>query len=175
MENPPGTMRSERLLRRLGAKCQVLGGPSGYKASSREAAPHQIKRPLIEMLTASSKNIPGFVPLLRVTIVALLPKGAPSIRRVAMVENVSVRTLQRRLAEAGYTYSQLVEEVRCDRACHLVADPKARMCDISAALGFSAPSCFTRAFRRWMGMEPRAYRHRILKSTGTTSSSPQPD
>jgi AraC-like DNA-binding protein len=105
-------------------------------------------------------KIPVSVPALRATILVLLPMGAPSIRRAAMAENVSVRTLQRRLAEAGYTYSQLVEEVRCDRACHLVADPKARMCDISKALGFSDASCFTRAFRRWMGMDPRAYRHR---------------
>jgi AraC-like DNA-binding protein len=110
----------------------------------------------------SFEKIPVSVPALRATILVLLPKGAPSIRRAAVVENVSVRTLQRRLAEAGYTYSQLVEAVRCDRACHLIADPKVRMYDISEALGFSDASCFTRAFRRWMGMDPRTYRHRVL-------------
>jgi AraC-like DNA-binding protein len=115
------------------------------------------------MLMAPSKKNPMSVPSLRVTIVALLPGGAPSIRRAAMAENVSVRTLQRRLAEPGYTYSQLVDAVRCDMACHLVADPKTRLCDISTTLGFSFPSCFTRAFRRWTEMEPRAYRHRALR------------
>jgi AraC-like DNA-binding protein len=115
------------------------------------------------MSMASSEEKPVSVLSVRVTILALLPKGAPSIRRAAVAENVSVRTLQRRLAEALYTYSQLVEAVRCDRACHLIADPKVRMCDISKTLGFSDASCFTRAFRRWTEMEPRAYRHRVLR------------
>lgn len=122
-----------------------------------------VKQPLLEASMASSGEGRQFASSLRVTIAALLPQGGSSIRRAAMVENVSVRTLQRRLGEAGYTYTQLVEAVRRDRACHLVADPKARMCDIAAALGFSDPSSFTRAFRRWTGLEPRAYRRRALE------------
>ena len=93
-------------------------------------------------------------------ILELLPTGHPTIGRTAQRLGIPVRTLQRRLHNAGLSYSELVDEVRCDAACRLLSSPCARVADIARALGFSDPSNFSRAFVRWTGISPREYRHR---------------
>ena len=90
----------------------------------------------------------------------LLPTGHPTIDRAAQRLGTPVRTLQRRLHHAGLSYSELLDEVRCDAACRLLTNPRARVADIARALGFSDPSNFSRAFVRWTGISPREYRHR---------------
>lgn len=70
---------------------------------------------------------------------------------------VSERTLQRRLREEGVSFAQLEEEVRRERAFHLLRDGKLALFEIAFLLGFSDPSAFSRAFRRWSGMPPVAW------------------
>ncbi len=93
----------------------------------------------------------------RGAIAASLASGMPTIPGAAMAAGLSVRSLQRRLAEAGLTYSQLREEVHRDTALRLIADRGFSLSEISAALGYSDPAHFTRAFVRWTGQTPRAY------------------
>jgi len=90
----------------------------------------------------------------------LLPSCYPTIDHTARLLGMPVRTLQRRLRERGQSYSQLVDTIRCEQACRLLEEPGARMIDVARALGYADPSSFSRAFRRWMGMSPRGYRHR---------------
>jgi AraC-like DNA-binding protein len=70
---------------------------------------------------------------------------------------VSERTLQRRLREEGVSFAQLEEDVRRQRAFHLLRDGKLALFEIAFLLGFSDPSAFSRAFRRWSGMPPVAW------------------
>ena len=93
-------------------------------------------------------------------ILELLPLGHPSIQQAAQKLSIPVRTLQRRLHDVGLTYSELVDQVRCEAACHLLTAENLCMAEITAALGFSDPSNFSRAFQRWKGMLPSQYRAR---------------
>jgi AraC-like DNA-binding protein len=97
---------------------------------------------------------------LRRFIFELLPKGHPSIVCAARQFGIPVRTLQRRLHDAGITYSELVDKVRYDAACRKLKVTHMNIADIANALGFSDPSNFSRAFQRWSGMSPSEYRRK---------------
>ena len=88
----------------------------------------------------------------------LAPAGAVPVAEAALLLGTSQRSLQRQLAAAGTTYSEVLEGVRRDIAIELVRDTELRMGDITKELGYSDPAHFTRAFRRWTGCSPRQYR-----------------
>jgi AraC-like DNA-binding protein len=87
-----------------------------------------------------------------------LPSGAPSAETIAKSLHLSPRTLQRRLAVAGTSYSQVLEDVRRTLAEQYVADSSRSLSEITYLLGFSELSAFSRAFRRWTGQAPSAVR-----------------
>ena len=58
----------------------------------------------------------------------------------------------------GETPRQHVERLRLERAAYLLAVTEARVVDIALAVGFDSHEAFTRAFGRWEGRPPRAYR-----------------
>jgi AraC-like DNA-binding protein len=93
--------------------------------------------------------------------------GEPSIGKVASRLGLSRATLYRRLAAAGLDFSQLTQTVRQELALIYVAQPHIQFAEIAALLGYSEPSAFTRAFRRWTGTSPAAYRQQSLHATGT--------
>lgn len=89
-----------------------------------------------------------------------LPSGTPSDERVAETLFMSARTLQRRLAAEGTSYSQILDAVRRELAEGYILDPSIPISEISFLLGFSELSGFSRAFKRWTGACPTAYRDR---------------
>ncbi len=89
-----------------------------------------------------------------------LPVRYPTIGDTAHRLGIPVRTMQRRLKESGLSYSRLVEQTRHELACRLLDKPDAKTSAVARALGYNDPSSFSRAFRRWTGMSPRAYRRR---------------
>ena len=95
-----------------------------------------------------------------------MPCGYPAIEQVAEQMGSSVRTLQRRLLEAGVTYSTLVEQVRHDLACRKLETTQLHVAEIAKDLGFKDHSSFSRAFLRWTGMSPRAYRQSLDQTGG---------
>jgi AraC-like DNA-binding protein len=94
----------------------------------------------------------------RATVLENLPAGEGSAKEAARQLHMSPRTLQRKLAEAQTTYVQLVDDTRKDLALRYIEDPRRSITDITFSLGFSQPSAFTRAFRRWTGLAPSEYR-----------------
>lgn len=70
---------------------------------------------------------------------------------------MSPRTLQRRLAAAGTSLGAILDEVRRSRATAYL-DMGLPAAEVSWLLGFSEPAAFFRAFRRWTGTTPRAWR-----------------
>ncbi|MGF9763228.1 AraC family transcriptional regulator [Microvirga sp. 0TCS3.31] len=68
------------------------------------------------------------------------------------------RTLNRRLSAEGTGFRTIVEEMRFEIACQMLAGTRMPFVQIAAALAFSEASAFTRAFRRWSGQTPTAWR-----------------
>jgi AraC-like DNA-binding protein len=87
-----------------------------------------------------------------------LTSGEPTEERMATAMCMSRRTLQRKLNESGLTYKALLEKTRHDLALRYLDDPSKTVTDITFLLGFSEQSAFTRAFKRWSGKAPSAYR-----------------
>ncbi|WP_030221998.1 AraC family transcriptional regulator [Streptomyces bikiniensis] len=90
-----------------------------------------------------------------------LPAGpVPTPEQLAARLSVSPQTLRRRLAAEGTTYQRLRDQVRRDHALAELAGGRVSIERLSRQLGFSEPSAFHRAFRRWTGETPRAYQGR---------------
>jgi len=89
---------------------------------------------------------------------ALLPFSSCSRRNVAQIVNLSERSLQRRLAEAGTTFQQLRDRVRADIALKYLRQSSLQAAQVSEILGYSEPAAFSRAFRRQHGFTPRQAR-----------------
>jgi len=68
---------------------------------------------------------------------------------------LSARTLQRRLAEQGTTFQEVVDEVRRELARKYLQDRALGVTEVAYLLGFSELSAFDRAHRRWTGKAPR--------------------
>jgi len=93
---------------------------------------------------------------------AILERGSDddttSAAAVAARLSISTQHLRRLLREEGTTFREIREELlRDDAISSLVADRES-VEELSARLGFSEPSAFRRAFRRWTGNPPGAYR-----------------
>lgn len=94
---------------------------------------------------------------------SLLRDGYPDIQVAAEASGSSVRSFQRRLAEANLNYSDVVEQVRFDRAIQLLHN-NIQIIDIAGELGYKDAANFTRAFKRWTGVSPREYRRLHINS-----------
>jgi len=87
-----------------------------------------------------------------------LQSGPVPIEIAAEAAGTSARSLQRRLAEIGLSYSCLVDQVRFELAVEWLKDPTVQLVDIAFELGYTTPANFTRAFQRWAGVSPSEFR-----------------
>lgn len=81
-----------------------------------------------------------------------------TIERCGTKLRISSRTIQRRLIEQGLKFSDLVEEQRIEAAKHALRETEDALAEIALNLGYSDQSSFGRAFKRWTGEPPLAYR-----------------
>ncbi|MDP4002748.1 AraC family transcriptional regulator [Methylobacterium sp. NEAU K] len=93
----------------------------------------------------------------------LLGEGC-SAARAAGLFALHSRTLSRRLKAEGFSFQRLVDDVRYELACHLLRNASMPLARAAAALGYSEASAFTRAFRRWSGTTPKAWRIRTASA-----------
>ena len=71
------------------------------------------------------------------------------------------RTLQRRLARAGTSFEALRDEARREAARRYVAETTLTIAEVTYLLGYSEPTAFHRAFKRWHRTTPQAFRERL--------------
>jgi AraC-like DNA-binding protein len=71
---------------------------------------------------------------------------------------MSERSVQRSLTEESTSYREIVDAVRKDLALSHLSQPGRSATDVAFLLGFSEPSAFTRAFRRWTGSSPSQFK-----------------
>jgi len=111
----------------------------------------------------SSAPAEDFLGSFRQALASLLRGDYPDINIAAEIAGMSVRTLQRRLALEGLTYSRIIEQTRFNKALCLLQEPNLKLIDITYELGYQDPAHFTRAFKRWTGVSPREFRTHGLK------------
>lgn len=116
---------------------------------------------LATVLQAGSDASGGEEPVLgrvRSAIATALDCGDSNIQVVAARLQLSSRTLQRILHRRGTSHSMIVDDIRRERAIQLVTSERLTGAEAASRLGFSEPGAFFRAFRRWTGTSPVAFR-----------------
>lgn len=88
----------------------------------------------------------------------LLPSGECTVDRVAEHFACDRRTIHRRLAQCGTTFSEIVDEERADLALRLIEERSHPLSEIARMLGFSAQSAMARWFKGRFGCSISAWR-----------------
>jgi AraC-like DNA-binding protein len=110
-----------------------------------------------ELLPDDAEDVVGRV---RRLLRAMVTTRRPSVDDAAATLRISARTLKRRLAAAGTTFERLRDEVQFELACQLLRSTTIPTGQIASIVGYSESSSFNRAFKRWAGVPPAAWRHR---------------
>jgi len=97
-------------------------------------------------------------------VIRLLPEGVPSATRAAQELGMSERTLRRRLRDEGTSLSEVVTRIRRQLALTYLESADLSVSEIAYLLGFSDPTTFHRAFRRWEACTPLQYRRRKFQA-----------
>ena len=82
----------------------------------------------------------------------------PDLEAVAAHLHISPQTLRRHLREEGSSFQELKDQLRRDIAIYHLGRADLSLQQIAEQLGFSEPSAFHRAFKKWTGLTPGAYR-----------------
>ena len=159
---PPDPQPYQRL---FGAKPRFNAGQTGVQFSR-----HWLDQPVAgacaERRKAVEQRVAAFSPagalgvlaqVRRALQVALL-SGPPTDAEAGALLGLHQRTLHRRLADEGATFQTVLNEARCEMAQQLLANTPLSVGDVSLLLRYVDPSIFTRAFRRWTGTTPKAWR-----------------
>jgi AraC-like DNA-binding protein len=91
-------------------------------------------------------------------IIDMFNGDMPKIEDLAGHLSISVRSLQAKLKEEGTTFTRILEEIRKNLALSYLEDNQNTISEIAYLLGFSEPSVFNRAFKKWMNCTPGTYR-----------------
>lgn len=87
-----------------------------------------------------------------------LSRGTATLDAAADALGLSPKTLERRLAGHGTSFTRLLDTLRADLARQYLADTDFRLEQIAYLVGYSEPAALVRAFRRWTGTTPAAFR-----------------
>ena len=112
----------------------------------------------LEAALASLPDDSNLEKRVRLAVAQLLSEGVPPLSLVATKLGLSARTLQRRLADQGQSFQNLVDQSRRELARQLLTETNYSLAEIAFLTGFAEQSGFNRAFKRWEGQTPRSYR-----------------
>lgn len=97
---------------------------------------------------------------------AIISKGYgntfPDFSQVCEILSMTPQTLRRRLKEENTSYQAIKDSIRQDAACYYLAKEELSIDEIALMMGFSEASSFHRAFKKWMGKTPAAWRRELL-------------
>lgn len=117
---------------------------------------------LAQQLGALGDEDASVVDRTRRALFAELDHGEPAIEVIAARLRMSPRSLQRRLKQEGASLTGVLDRLREELARRYLDEARDSIGEVAFRLGFSDPSTFHRAFRRWTGLTPAAYRRRPL-------------
>lgn len=104
------------------------------------------------------KNPNALSSIIRKKLMQLPPAEWLELDELAQYLNMSEATIQRRLKSEGVSYQQLKNDIRRDTAIEQLTKTRKSLQQISDELNFHDPSAFHRAFKKWTGVSPGAYR-----------------
>ncbi len=88
----------------------------------------------------------------------------PAIEEAASGMNITVRTLQRKLAEENTSFREVAGEVKRELALYLMKNPAISITEVAAILGYNDLPAFRRAFKIWTKATPKAVRKQLSAS-----------
>ncbi|HLA36379.1 MAG TPA: AraC family transcriptional regulator [Rhodocyclaceae bacterium] len=103
-------------------------------------------------------GVDGVVALVRAAIVKHLSQDGAHLATIAQQLNMTPRTLQRKLKEAGVSFQQLLDATRHELARDYLSRGDLNLTEIAFLLGYQEQSSFNHAFKEWSGVNPGAYR-----------------
>jgi AraC-like DNA-binding protein len=148
----------------FGADRDALTISHDVLARPNHLADDGISRFLLSHLDAEIESVgtePSLEALLEREISRSLSEGTPRMAEVARRLAMSDRTLHRRLSERGLSFKALVDSTRRQVAQSLLQDSRYTLTEVAFLTGFSEQSAFNRAFKRWTGQTPTAFRRRV--------------
>jgi AraC-like DNA-binding protein len=118
-----------------------------------------LNRLLLEACEAALSRMRGnttglFASRVENAVAPLLPHGKARASYIAAEFGMSERTLARRLAEEGLTFSQLLDRLRLDLARSYLGSKELSISKVAWLLGYKEVGAFSHAFRRWTGKSP---------------------
>jgi AraC-like DNA-binding protein len=99
-----------------------------------------------------------WVTKMRSHLKAVPPSEWPDFDTLARQLRMTPATLRRRLRSEGQSFASIKEEIRSTLAQSLLRESDLSVADIACEVGFTEPSAFHRAFRKWTGASPAAFR-----------------
>ncbi len=111
-----------------------------------------------EQLLQQVATVSGPLAVWRQALVGLIRSGRTSLADLALSQQMSPRSLQRRLTEQGQSFQGLLGQTRRQLAEAYLRDPDVELAEVALLLGYSEQSAFTRAFRHWTGQAPLQWR-----------------
>lgn len=103
----------------------------------------------------------GVVAVVRAKLRALPPSGWPDFETTARAMRMSPSTLRHRLRQEGQSWNTVRDDIRRERAIAALTTTDRGVAEIAGDLGFAEPSAFHRAFRKWTGKSPGAFRREV--------------
>src|SRR5262249_18275873 len=130
----------------------------GAKLPAADERLYEIMRRYLEQILEEMPPEHEVLASVRRAVAESMREGRPSLTRVAKKMAMSPRTLQRQLKEQGMDFKQLVADTRRLFALSYLGNRSQTLTEIAFLLGYSEVSAFNRAFKRWTGSTPLAYR-----------------
>jgi AraC-like DNA-binding protein len=106
----------------------------------------------------AAKGATGMAQLVELAMRPMLASGEPSLAAVGRQLGMSARTVQRRLSDLGLTFAECLTRVRLEVAEELLREPDLEIKEVAFLLGYSGSPALCKAFSRWTGMTPQAFR-----------------
>lgn len=116
-----------------------------------------------QLLIQTPQNSVGLAEQIRRILRSDVSHEHWSADQIARLLGIHRRTLARRLQLENLTFEQIVDDVRFEIARQLITDTDQPLTNVALFLGYSEPSAFTRAFRRWSGHSPTEWRARATQ------------
>jgi AraC-like DNA-binding protein len=137
----PSPLYDEPVYRANVIKCRELIAAREQVGSIAVAVRNQLRNHFDSRMLDTGKSLPP-----------------PTLEQVADDMHLTSRTLIRKLQREQTAYKELLESLRREYAENLLRDARLNVADVADILGYREVANFSRAFRRWYGTSPAAWR-----------------